>query len=221
MNISTMPKTAFRATSLGALALTILAAWAHTSLAQNITTVPAAAGAILPYFIPEPVRPAAPELMTVNIAGAVFLGGPGEVDMFEIIAGTQQLSDRVLFDNSGPLGTAMITFLSDNEQGNLPLNSAGLPYPPYPLLPVTGLGPEGPLTTTLSIFDTTSTITYTLTATMISDDENNPVLPSVLSDFLGLHAVPTPEPSTVCLAGMGLAALAGMAYRRRRIRRTV
>jgi MYXO-CTERM domain-containing protein len=223
MNISTMTRLAFRATSLGALALTILAASANSSFAQNTTKLATIAAGIPPYFIPEPVVAGGPELMTVHISGAVFLGAgfTGEVDMFEPGPNGQSLSDRILFDNTGTSGTAMITFLSDDGNGNLPLNPAtNLPYPLYPLLTVAGLGPEGPLTTSFLMADTLGH-PYTLTATMISDDENNPNnVPPGQSDELILTSVLTPEPSTVCLAGLGLAALAGLASRRRRTRRT-
>jgi MYXO-CTERM domain-containing protein len=209
-----MTQLSFRAISLGALALTILAALANSSLAQNVTTLPAITAGIPPYIIPEPPLGAPPEsAMTVNIAGAVFLGAPFEVDMMDIgVTGQQVLSDRILFDNTGLGGTAMITFLSDDEQGNLPPG-----FPGYAPAIVTG---EGPFTTLpLPMLDA-GINPYTLTATMVSDDERNPntILQPGQSDGLFLHAVATPEPSTVCLAGLGLAALAGVAYRRRRRR---
>lgn len=217
MNTSTITKLSFRAISLGVLALTILAASANSSLAQNVTTLPTIALGIPPYFIPE-LPGAPPELMTVNIAGAVFLGAPFEVDMFDLGPLGQQLSDRILFDNTGPGGTAMISFLSDDENGKLPItNSAGVVFPVY-TGPVTG---EGPFSIPIPMLDA-GTNPYTLAATMISDDENNPnpILPQGQSDGLFLHAVPTPEPSTVVLAALGLAALVGLAYRRRRTRTT-
>jgi hypothetical protein len=215
MNASTITKRSFRATSLGALALTILAASANNSFGQaNVTTLPLIAAGSPGFPVFEPPVPGAPELMTVNIAGAVFLGAPFEVDMLEAgVAGTQVLSDRILFDNSGPGATAMITFLSDDENGNFPPGF----LPPY-LGPLTG---EGPFTTIpLPMLDA-GINPYTLTATMISDDPNNTTLPPQFSDFLSLSAVRTPEPGTVVLAGMGLAALAGLAYRRRRAARAM
>jgi MYXO-CTERM domain-containing protein len=210
-----MTRLSFRAASLGALALTILAASANKCFAQAIvTTLPTIALGIPPIYLPDP-GPGLPELpMTVNIAGAVFLGAPFEVDMMDIGAsGLQVLSDRILFDNTGLGGTAMITFLSDDEQGNFPPGFPG--YLPI----VTG---EGPITAPPLLMLDAGINPYTLIATMVSDDENNTnsILQPGQSDGLFLHAVGTPEPSTVCLGGMGLAALAGLAYRRRRARTT-
>ncbi len=138
--------------------------------------------------------------------------------MFDIGPLGQQISDRILYDNTGPGATALITFLSDDEQGRLPLtDSTGVVFPVYP----GPLVPEfPPFVVSVAMLDG-GINPYTLTATMISDDENNPnpILPPNLSDLLDLKAVATPEPSTVILAGLGLAALAGLAYRRRRPRR--
>ncbi len=217
MSFSKSTRLAFRAASLGALALTILAASANSSFAQ-ITSLPAIAAGIGPFIIPEALPVA--EAMTVNIAGAVFLGAPFEVDMTEVGATGQFLTDRILFDNTGGAlnNEALITFLSDDENGKLPTaNSTGVLYPFYPP-PIPVLG-EGPFSISVAMLDA-GINPYLLTALMVSDDENNPnpILQPGQSDGLFLHAVATPEPSTVCLAGMGLAALAGLAYRRRRVR---
>ena len=222
MNLFNLHKLSFRFASLGVLTLAILVSSANSSLAQYTTTLPTLSIPSGPvYVIPEPPIspvPAPPELMTVNIAGAVFLGAPFEVDMLEFFVGGQQLSDRILFDNLGPGGTALITFLSDDEFGNLPRRSDGSPFPFYPPHPLSG--PEGPITITVPILDLTSTLTYPLTALMISDTEAALPPDPRLGNNSDLLALSIPEPSTVTMAGMGLAALAALAFRRRQTRLT-
>jgi MYXO-CTERM domain-containing protein len=227
MNISTITKLTFRTTSLGALALTILAASANSSFAQIPYSDTLPALALSPYIIPEPpITVGGPDWMTVNITNAKFLGAAFEIDMIETSGQfTGHISDRILFDNTGtggPGNTALITFLSDDEFGNLPTADLnGTVFPFYSGATSVPDGLFGPISVLMADLLNNP---YTLTATMISGDgelgTTNPFLPQGASDLLALSAVPTPEPSTVCLAGLGLAALAGIAYRRRRTGRT-
>ena len=75
-------------------------------------------------------------------------------------------SDVIFFDNSGPGGTAMITFLSDDEQGNLPPFDTAIQY--TPLEPV--VEPKAAVLV-IPIKDLIGGVTYTLTATMVSDGD--------------------------------------------------
>jgi hypothetical protein len=222
MNTSTITKLSFRATSLGALALTILAASANSCFAQNFTTtLPAIAGGPLTFNILEPgPPPVLPETMTVNISDGQFFLAPGtglEFDLTDLDAfGKLVVSDRILMDNSGPLGplggpTALITFLSDDENGNLPPLNTVVSYQILQFVPE----PSSVLAT-LPILNLFGGGTLALTALMVSDGD--PTNIGAFSDSLTLS---TPEPSTVVLAGLGLAALAGLAYRRRRAMATV
>jgi MYXO-CTERM domain-containing protein len=210
MDISTIAKLAIRATTLGALALAILATSANTSLAQipYTTTLPTLAGS--PFIILEPTVAPGPDSMTVNILNGQFSSlAPGtglSITMLDGLPGQQFPSDLILFDNTGLGGTAMITFLSDDELGRLPAINTIVTYTALP--PV--LEPASALVT-IPIKDLIGGVTYTLTATMFSDGD--PASANQLSDFMTLSI---PEPSTVSLAGLALAALAGLAYRRRR-----
>ena len=134
MGFSTVARLALSAaTSLGALALTILAASANSRLRTSQHYFPGRTGrrAVDLQYPLEPPPPGAPEMMTVNISDGAFFLAPGtglEFDMTDLNAlGQQVVSDRILFDNSGPagpLGGATVhdpTFLSDDENGNLPL----------------------------------------------------------------------------------------------------
>jgi hypothetical protein len=218
MNISTLAKLVIRAISLGGLALVILAITAKGSFAQipYTTTLPTLAPPSGGFVVPEPAVAPVPDAMTVSIANGLFPFSPGtglSITMFDLgVTGGQIPSDLILFDNSGPGGTAMITFLSDDEQGNL---FPGRPEISYtPLEPV--LEPK-PAVVTIPIADLIGGGVFTLTATMFSDSDGEGIPNILVSDFMTLSV---PEPSTVCLSGIGLAALAGMAYRRRRTRTT-
>jgi len=211
MSTATLRTSAVRVCTLGILALAILALSSNTCFAQFVIPLPALSGGPATFTIPELPPPGGPEVMTVNIAGGVFTVPPGEIDMVELLGGTQgHLSDRILFDNSGPGGTAMITFLSDDEQGALPLG-----FPLYPLL--LPPGGEGPVSVTLPILDIGSLAIFPLTAFMVSDGDDPlatpPLLPPGISDLL---TISVPEPSSVVLAALGLAGLATLAYRRRK-----
>jgi MYXO-CTERM domain-containing protein len=130
--------------------------------------------------------------------------------------GQLQLSDRILFDNGGPnvpAPIATINFLSDDEQGNLPPGF----LPPYPLL-IPPVPETAPAVITIPIIDLTTNLAFPLTATMISDLEpaGTNLRPN-LSD--GIH-LQIPEPCTIAMAGIGLLALAAIAGRRRRLKRS-
>ena len=126
--------------------------------------------------------------------------------MYDIPGGP--LSDKVLFENAGPGGSAQITFFSDDDPGGLSI------LPIYPSL----LPPQGETAIiTLPIFDLFNGNVYPLTALMESDLDNDPtLLPGDLSDRLTL-TVTVPEPATIGLASVGLVALLGLIVRRGRI----
>lgn len=159
---------------------------------------------IIPEVSPEPT-------LTVIIPGVAFSPFPtgvlgGEINMFDVPGGP--LSDKVLFENAGPGGSAQITFLSDDDPGGLSI----LPIYP-PLLP-----PQGEVAIiTLPVFNLFNGNVYSLTALMESDSDNDPtLLPGDLSDRLTL-SLTVPEPTTFGLAGVSLVAMLGLIFRRGRI----
>src|SRR5262249_12886360 len=108
-----------------------------------------------------PEIPGSPEIGIFVISGASFSppGIPGEID---IVTGGE-VSDRILFDNSvlvGGVGSATITFLSDDEAGNL------FPHVPYPILFVTG---EESTSTLLDLHDNSTGALLLLSVIIKSD----------------------------------------------------
>ena len=127
-----------------------------------------------------------PDFATIVIAGAVFPAGfTGEVDLLDV---TGALSDRILFDNSS--GNATINFLSDDESGNLPQG----PVPGYQLLLPLAFE-NAPAVVNVPIIDTTSLLTYSMQAVMVSDIDSAIFTP--FSDSINLSI---PEPGSIFLA---------------------
>jgi hypothetical protein len=191
MNITT-----FRPLAIGTFLLGFLTITASTTSAQPIP-------------IPVPVTPVTfsipegplPEVLQVFVPGSFFPSPPAEIDLFDSTAGG--LSDRILLDNSVG-GAATITFLSDDEQGNLPGG-----FPTYPLLIPGQL--ETAVGTTITFPLHIPGAILPLSVTMVSDGD--PTLPPSLSDSLTLTVVP--EPTTFFLAAVGFIGLAAWVCRRR------
>lgn len=205
MKSSTILRMTIRGGAPSALAVAWLIFVPAIGSAQVIIPLPAlsATGGVTVGLPEIPGGP--PEFGVWAIAGATFTDPavPGEVDLLD-----PGLSDRILFDNSTILAgkpTATITFLSDNEGGALP------PHASYPLII-----PPVPAAEFASIIlgavDNTLGGGLILSFIMTSDPAGDPFPPPQQSDILTMASIP--EPSTVCLAGFGLASLAVMAFRR-------
>jgi hypothetical protein len=188
----------YRITCVSVFALLLIVASSSIAVAQSVT-IPGLAGAGASFTIPEPVTGAAEAPLSISIVGATF-PAPLQIVMFDDTA-NQQVSDLIIFDNS--VGNqATITFISDNEQSTL------TPLPGIKTI----LAPEGtPVVEVLPLFDLTALLTLPLTATMFSDLDIVPPNTN-FSDAINIRV---PEPSAIYLAGFALAALAGLAYRRR------
>jgi hypothetical protein len=146
-----------------------------------------------------------PEFGSWAIVGATFTDPalPGEVDLLD-----PGLSDRILFDNStiiAGIPTATITFLSDNEAGLLP------PGPTYPLI-IPPVPAAEFASIILGAIDNVSGGGLILSFIMTSDPAGDPIPPPQQSDTLTMASIP--EPSTACLAGLGLLSLAAIVCRR-------
>jgi len=166
------------------------------------------------FVAPEPADPNAQEpvlVLTITDSSWGNTVNHTQVSFFDTPTSSQE-SDRILFANNAN-NQATISFLSDDQNGNLPLQPNGQPYPTYPDLMPTFVDPQW----AYDIF----TIPAAngggfLEVDMLSDlhgQTMDPVL-GPASDGLFLQVVP--EPSSVLLAGFGLASMVGIAYRRAR-----
>jgi len=190
----------YRITCTTVFAILLIVASGSVAVAQ-VVTIPGLAGAGASFTIIEPPVGAAEVPLSISILGAAF-PAPVQVVMFDT-ATSQQVSDLIVFDNS--IGNqATITFTSDSEQSTLT---------PLPGIPVISVLEGTPITEILPLLDLSSKLTLPLTATMFSDLDN--VIPTIANPFSDGINISVPEPSAIYLASLALAALAGLAYRRR------
>ena len=171
-------------------ALAILSISAATGFGQNVVTLSdllAPGGVSL--TIPEPPPFTAPG-MTVSIDGGV----PLETFQVDLKSSTGVTTDKILFSSGA--GGPSIEFISFDDLGDVAIPSVEL----TPLI----LGLNDFATVTVPV-DFGLLGIHMMTATMISDEVANPLLPPGASDLLALSI---PEPSSFCLAALGVASLA-------------